>query len=89
MQDNECQHEMWFAGVLDVYRFGDVNCRCLDCGFKKVVSIEAADVSTLVTVNRKLNDFKPITFEMAKESYQKLKREYPYSAKLLIKSKYR
>ena len=89
MQDNICQHEMWFAGVLDEYSFGYVNCRCLDCGFKQVINIEEADRNKLVTVNEKFNSFKPVSFEMAQETYQKYKEENPFSAKMMIKRKYR
>ena len=88
MQNIECQHEIWFAGVLDTQYALTGRCRCLDCGFEKVVSIHKVGRENIVTVNEKFNDFKPVTFERAQQVYKEYKKENIITAKLRIRKKY-
>ena len=87
MQDKKCQHEMWFAGVLD--GLTDVSqCKCLDCGFEKVISIQSIGRENIVSVNKHYNEFNPVTFERAQKAYKELKKVNPVSAKIRIRKKY-
>ena len=87
MQNIECQHEMWYAGVLDNYTL-DSKCKCLDCGFEKVISITGVGREHVVTVNKYLNNFKPVTFERVQKTYKEFKEERAATAKLRIRKKY-
>jgi hypothetical protein len=88
MQDNDCQHEIWYAGVIDTQYALTGRCKCLDCGFEKVVSISEIGRENVVTVNEKLNTFKPVTFERVQQVYNEFKNENKITAKLRIRRKY-
>ena len=87
MQNNDCQHEFWFAGVMDVFT-DFCSCKCLDCGFKKVISIQEIRRENVVTVNKNLNDFKPVTFERAQQVYKEYKKENIVTAKSRVRRKF-
>ena len=87
MQNIECQHEIWFAGVLDNFTENS-NCKCLDCGYEKVISITDVGRENVVTVNKYLNNFKPVTFERVQKTYKEFKEERAATAKLRIRKKY-
>ena len=86
---NNCRHDMWYAGVIDNNYCSNENCKCLDCGFERVINVDENGLDNIVTVNKCLNDFKPITYEMVKNTYQEMKKKSEYTAKILIKRKYR
>ena len=89
MQDDICQHEIVFGGVIDPTACSVVKCKCLDCGFEQVVKIEDLDLSKTVTVNKKFNEFKPVSYEMAQKCYQEMKKINQFRANILIMRKYR
>ena len=88
MQDNDCQHELWYAGVLDAQYALVSRCTCLECGFEKVISISEVGRENVVTVNKYFNEYKPVTLESAQHVYNELKKEYGDGAKLRIRKKY-
>ncbi|MBE6158889.1 MAG: hypothetical protein E7159_03600 [Firmicutes bacterium] len=87
MQNNDCQHEIWFAGVLDNFTENS-KCKCLDCGYEKVISITGVGRANVVTVNKHLDDFKPVTFERVQKTYNELKKANANTAKSRIRKKY-
>ena len=87
MQNNDCQHEIWFAGVLDNFTENS-KCKCLDCGYEKVISITGVGRENVVTVNKHLDNFKPVTFERAQHVYKEYKKENIATAKSRIRRKF-